>query len=83
MNDGRPLAPGGGRVTSAPVNRKCVSQLWYHTVGHTHDHGRICGIGEERYILRFCHDIGPTELHINSDVCRVRGIEELMATHLL
>ena len=83
VNDGRPLAPGGGCVTSAPVNETRVSLLLYYRVGHTHDHGRICGIGEERYILRFCHDVGSTELHINSDVCRISGIEELMAMHLL
>jgi len=83
VNDGRPLAPGGGCVTSAPVSERWVSLLMYHSVSPTHDHCRVCGIGEERYILWFCYDVGPTELHINSDICRVSGIEELIAIHLL
>ena len=73
-------------MTPAPVSETCVSLLMYYPVGPTHDHGRVCGIGEERYISRFCHDVGPTELYINSDVCRIRltsGIEGLVAIHLL
>ena len=75
VNDGRPLSPGGGCVTLAPVNKTCVGLLLYHIASPTHYDGRVCGVGEERYILRFCHDVGPTELHINSDVRRVSGIE--------
>jgi len=70
-------------VTSAPVSETCVSLLMYNPVSPTHDHGRVCGIGEKRYILRFCYDVDPAELHINSDICRVSGIEELIAIHLL
>ena len=83
VNDGRPLAPGGGCVTSAPVSERCVSLLMYHSVTPTQDHCRVCGIGEERYILWFCHDVGPTELHIGSDRNRVSGREELFTIHLL
>jgi len=55
----------------------------YHIVSPTHYHGRVCGIGKERYILWFCYDVGPTELHIDSDRYRVSGREELFAIHLL
>jgi len=33
--------------------------------------------------LRLCYDVGPAELHIDSDRCRVGGIDELIAMHLL
>ena len=68
VNDGRPLAPGGGWVMSAPDEQiRCEPSYVQKVENLTHYHSWVYGICEEGYVVWICYGVSPAEFHVDSE----------------